>query len=37
MLAVPVAFGGKSSLELERDVVAGVVRSVLLGSRSVTE
>ena len=37
MLAVPVAFGGKSSPELEHGVVAGGVRSVLLGSRSVTE
>jgi hypothetical protein len=37
MLAVLIAFGGKSLLELEHGVVAGVVRSALLGSRSVTE
>lgn len=37
MLAVLVVFRGKSLLELEHGVVVGVVRSTLLGLRSVTK
>ena len=37
MLAVPVAFRGKSLPELEHSVVAGVVRFALLSLRSITE
>jgi len=37
MLAILIAFGGKSLLELKHSVVAGVVRFALLGLRSITE